>query len=272
MECVREMIAAGTCVGALSGCATDSHYYVWDFEQAPPENPPTQMIGNVQTQTEYAYSGQTALKMESPGEGFELHALLIQLQPESPLTQQHYGRAMVRVSSDGAMGGDFTLIQAVGPAKARSGAPPGTKVMTRVRVDGRDDHLFTNYDTWHDNGQGQSDWLTDCWNQTEPEDAAPSQYLVPHNQWVCVQWHFDARENRSRMWLAGEPLEQVNTTLVGDGCIAPNTQMGQWIAFPCKPYSPLTLAVFLSEACLQAHLLGLPQLATFDPTKDTLTQ
>ncbi len=229
MECGRKLIAAGICVGVLSGCATDTHHYTWDFEQSPPQNPPTSMIGNVQEQTEHAFSGRTALKVQSPGEGFELHALQIQLQPDSPLAQQHFGRAMVRVSSDGAKGGDFTLIQAVGPATVQSGAPSGTEVMTRVRVDGRDDHLFSNYDTKHDNGQGQTDWLTDCWNQTEPEDAASPQYLVPHNQWVCVQWHFDARRNRAYMWLAGKPLEQVNTTQKGDGCIDPNTQMGQWL-------------------------------------------
>jgi len=195
---------------------------------------------------EQVYSGRQALKVEATGAGYNRSYLSLDLTPENGLDQPHqvYGRMMMYLQGDNALGGDFTFIQADGPARAASGAPENTVVNYRGRLDGRFDHFMGNYDTRIDaDGDGKTEWLTDCWQHPEFEyhgagaadNVAPAKpYLIPHDQWSCVQWHFNADQNRLAFWLNGEELSALTIDAngagngTGDGCIDPNTQAGAW--------------------------------------------
>jgi hypothetical protein len=137
-----------------------------------------------------------------------------------------YGRMMINLSSQNSNGGDFTFIQADGGPRTGSGAPAGTSVMYRGRVDGGNDHFMGNYETWLDNnGDNQNEWSTDCWKH--PSTPTPQNYLIPKDQWACVQWHFDASANTLKFWLNKNELTQIQVVNMGDGCVA-NSQNGAW--------------------------------------------
>jgi len=139
---------------------------------------------------------------------------------------------MMRLSDENTKGGDFTFIQASGNPKPESGAPESTSVMYRGRLDGRHDHFMANYDTWVDeDNNGSTDWLTDCWKHPAGNGATqpPTEYLLPKNEWACVQWHYDSNNNEMVFWLNETELTQIHIQQTGDGCVA-NTQDGMWIA------------------------------------------
>jgi hypothetical protein len=193
---------------------------------------------------EKVFSGRQALKVEATGAGYNRSYLSLDLTPENGLDQPReiYGRMMMYLQGDNALGGDFTFLQADGPARVTSGAPENTVVNYRGRLDGRFDHFMGNYDTRIDaDGDGKTEWLTDCWQHPDFEyssagaadNVAPAKpYLIPHDQWACVQWHFNADQNRLAFWLNGEELSALtidaNSGGTGDGCIDPNTQAGVW--------------------------------------------
>lgn len=173
---------------------------------------------------EQAYSGHHSLKISS-GAGRGRHYLSYDLRQLPQPTDNLYGAAMVYLK-DGPAGGDFTLVQAEGGPKPESGAPRDISVAYRARVDGRHDHLMANYDT-----RGQSPWGTDCWKQPafDPASSQPPEpeYRLPKNEWACLRWHFDARENRLAFWLNDVPLNQIEVQQTGDGCLAQD-QQGIW--------------------------------------------
>lgn len=201
-----------------------------DFESSDrlPEGWRVSNESTVVISSDQAYSGTHSLKVTGAGGGYSQNFLIHDITDVPELNEAMYGRMMIRLGSDNARSGDFTLIQADGPSRARSGAPEGTSVMYRGRVDGRHDHVMANYDTWSDDGSGQTAWLTDCWSHPEAMTPPPQEYLLPKNEWACVQWHFDANANSLRFWLNDNELSEITVVNTGDGCLDANTQNEVW--------------------------------------------
>lgn len=138
----------------------------------------------VTVSTERAFSGSQSIKVVSAGGGYNRGFLTIDLNETAPpLQEEMFGRMRVYVTDDNANAGDFTFLQAEGTRpKAASGAPEGTSVMFRGRIDQTHDHIFANYDTWIDtDANNESEWETDCYLQpTFTEDMAPPpEYVCP---------------------------------------------------------------------------------------------
>lgn len=184
--------------------------------------------------SEQAFSGTQSVKVVSAGGGYNRGFLTMDLSETPPLQDEMFGRMMIYISDENANAGDFTFLQAEGSTpKAVSGAPAGTTVMYRGRIDRNYDHIFTNYDTWIDeDADNVSDWETDCYAQpafTETMAPAPG-YIVPKNRWVCVAWHMKSRIDHLDLHMAGSDLPEVHVNGIGDGCINNETQQGMWYA------------------------------------------
>lgn len=189
---------------------------------------------SVTVSEEQQASGKKSLKVVSAGGGYNRGFLTLDLSKVAPLQQQMYGRMMIYVSDTHSNKGDFTFLQAEGsnPADA-TGAPPGTSVMFRGRIDQTWDHIFTNYDTYIDtNADNVSDWVTDCWKQpTFTATTAPTaEYVLPKNQWACVQWHIAGSSGHIDFTVDNLPLTQIRSYGDGDGCVNLMTQGGMWTA------------------------------------------
>lgn len=182
--------------------------------------------GQASISNERVFSGNRAVKVMSQGGGYNRNFISLNLNNYADTQQQMYGRMMVYLSSQNELGGDFTLVQADGNAKPASAAPSGTQAMYRARIDGRYDHMMANYDT--SNG-----WSTDCWAHPEFNENTgtppASEYILPKNQWACVEWHFDAQADELMYWLNGAELSQIHVSKVGDGCIG-QSQQNLWYA------------------------------------------
>ena len=211
----------------VTGCASGSLLCA-DFEGS--DSLPTGWSASdentVVVSSDEAYSGTNSLKVTGKGGGYNQNLLAYDLTAVPELSEAMYGRMMVHLSGENSRGGDFTFIQADGSPRAESGAPEDTSVMYRGRLDGRNDHFMANYDTWLDNGSGQTAWLTDCW--AHPNNPPPQEYLIPKDEWACVQWHFDAELNTMKFWLNDNELAQIQVVNSGDGCVAPGTQNNVW--------------------------------------------
>ncbi|WP_339073906.1 hypothetical protein [Teredinibacter turnerae] len=178
-----------------------------------------------------AYDGKHALHVVGAGGGYNRQFFKVPLS-ETPFAKRHFGRAMVWLSDRNAADADFTLLQLAGPATTQSGAPEGFEVALRGRVDGRYDHLFSNYDTYPvtDNSAGKK-WSTDCWQHPAFSDTKPpaSTYRVPKNQWFCLAWFVDVERDSLAFWLDGKPLEEITVNGKGQGCVA-HSQADKWLA------------------------------------------
>lgn len=173
---------------------------------------------------EYAFSGMNSLKVQSTSAGgYESNYLIYDLSGTPELSDKMYGRMMVRLSDQNANAADFTFIQANGPVQSEDPDAAGATAMYRARLDGSDDHIFANYDTWNP----AESWPTDCWKQ--PATPTPSEYLIPKNEWACVQWHFEKDTNSLSYWLNGVELSQINVMGTGDGC-GGDAEAGVWTA------------------------------------------
>lgn len=182
--------------------------------------------GQAAVSTEQAYQGSRSVKVTAAGGGYNRNFLSLDLGSFGAAQQSLYGRMMVYLSNQNSLGGDFTFVQADGQPKAVSGAPAGTNVMYRMRLDGRFDHIFANYDTY-------PNWSTDCWKHPSFNQGTntppPADYLIPKNQWACVEWHFDAQADELMFWRDGGELSQIHVSKTGDGCVA-QQQQGTWYA------------------------------------------
>ena len=151
-----------------------------------------------------------------------------------PLQTEMFGRAMVYISDENSNAGDFTFLQAEGDnPQEDSGAPPGTNIMYRARIDQRFDHVITNYDTWIDvNNDNETEWETDCVKQPQITNGNPpaADYVIPKNQWVCVQWHIQKRGNHIGISLNDKLLSSIKVYGGGSSCVNELTQGGEWWA------------------------------------------
>lgn len=143
---------------------------------------------------------------------------------------------MIYVTDDNAHAGDFTFLQAEGSTpKSISGAPEGTTVMYRGRIDQAYDHIFTHYDTWiDDNADNASEWVTDCAKQPSFTETMPppQSYILPKNEWSCIQWHMKESSDHIDIHLNRSFLSatQVNGGVGGDNCENDLNQGGMWFA------------------------------------------
>ncbi len=183
--------------------------------------------------TEHAYSGNTSIKIVSGGGGYNHGFLSMDLATFPALQQEMFGRIMLYVTDENANAGDFTFLQAEGYwPQPESGAPPGTHIMYRGRIDRRYDHVFANYDTWIDeNLDNVSDWPTDCQKHpTITEAGPPPLYVMPKNEWVCVQWHMKRSTDHIDISLNETHLIGIRVNGNGNGCANNTTQGGVWFA------------------------------------------
>lgn len=176
--------------------------------------------GNAVLSSEQAYSGDTSVKVTGAGGSYNRNYLSLDLNQYPAAQQTLYGRMMVYLTDQNSTSGDFTFVQADGSPKSVSNAPSSVNVMYRMRLDGRYDHMFANYDTF-------PNWDTDCWAHP-PFDPAP-EYRMPKNEWACVEWHFDAAADEMMFWRDGTHLTGIDVSKTGDGCGA-QTQSGVWYA------------------------------------------
>ncbi|WP_075184614.1 hypothetical protein [Teredinibacter haidensis] len=191
---------------------------------------PQEQTGNISLSSLQSHTGKQSLQITASGNGYNTNFLDIDLADIADLQTQLYGRMFVYLSGENALNTDFTLVQASGTSKQHSGIPSDTTVMYRGRIDGRNDHVMANYDTWVDRNQdGITDWLTDCWKHPNADGSAPppQHYLFPKNEWSCVQWYFNSKTNEMRFWLNKSELTELQIKNRGDGCLG-NVQMGQW--------------------------------------------
>ncbi len=207
---------------------------------------------------EQAYSGNRSLKVSATGGGYNSNMLSYNLGAQSSLKESLYGRMMIRLSDQNSKSADFTFIQADGAPRAASGAPAGTNVMYRGRVDGRNDHFMANYDTWNQAGN----WTTDCWKHPQNINPAPQDYLIPKNTWACVQWHFDASKNTLQFWLNDKELSQIQVIEQGDGCVASNTQNNVW--WGPEAFGSIKLGIEQYHGHAQARTMYIDDIAIDD--------
>ena len=246
--------------GVPTGCANDALLCAnFDGGSQLPKGWRASNADTVAVSTDQAYSGSQSLKVTGSGGGYNQNFLIYDLTQIPELSASLHGRMMIRLSSENARSGDFTFIQAQGQARPASGAPVNTTVMYRARVDGRHDHLMANYDTWNDDGTGQNVWSTDCWSHPESMAPPPQDYLIPKDEWACVQWHFDANVNSLRFWLNGEALRHISVTNTGDGCLDVNTQDGVW--WGAESFSAIGLGIEQYHSSAEARVMYIDDVA-----------
>lgn len=177
----------------------------------------------LEVSSEQSYSGENSVKFAAQGSGYNRNYISLDLADYAEVQKELYGRMMIWVNTPNGSGADFTFAQAEGKPKASTGAPADTTVMYRYRVNGSNGNVMANYDTWIDaNGDGQTDWLTDCWDHSTRQ--------LPTAEWACVEWHFDSDANELMYWLNGEELNELHIQGVGEGCVNPSTQDNEWTA------------------------------------------
>lgn len=229
-------------VASISCSASEAHF-CGDFDDWSTEQEPALPAGwsisnsagtSVTVSSEQAFSGEHSIKVVSAGGGYNRGFLTMDLTQAAPLQQEMFGRIMIYVTDENAHAGDFTFLQAEGSTpKGVSGAPAGTEVMFRGRIDQRYDHVFTNYDTWLDeDADNVSDWPTDCAKQPYfTETMAPSpQYILPKNEWSCIQWHIKQNRDHIDITLNGNSLSDIRVYGSGHSCENSGTQAGAWYA------------------------------------------
>lgn len=179
------------------------------------------------------YSGDQALKIDALGGGYNANFIEFNMLENESANTHHFGRAMIYLMDKNSFTGDATIIQAEGPLKPQANGPVGAKAMFRGRLDGRHDHLFSNYDTFvaaaktkdantENDADGTQDapWQTDCWKHPEAIDSTPKQeYVLDKNTWVCLEWEFNAESNKLDFMIDGQKLNQISIDMKGDGCI-----------------------------------------------------
>lgn len=207
--------AADPCAGSL---------FCDDFEAASIQT--WSVSGQTVLSTEQAYSGSKSVKVSGAGGGYNRNFLTLNLNQYSDAQKSLYGRMMVYLSDQNSRGGDFTFVQAEGAPKSVSNAPSSVNVMYRMRLDGRFDHIFANYDTY-------PNWSTDCWAHppfnAETNTPPAADYLMPKNQWACVEWHFDADADEMMFWRDSSELADIHVNKTGDGCVSAQ-QQNVWYA------------------------------------------
>lgn len=187
--------------------------------------------GSVSMTSEQVFSGDRSVKVVSAG-GDNRAFLTLDLNYSPPLKQEMFGSMWLYLAEDSdndtVNSGDFTFLQAEGSAQPASGAPTSTNVMYRGRVDGDQEYIFTHYDTFFQpSANSGNEWETDC--RKQPPLPPPERYVLPKNEWFCVQWHIKQSNNHIDFTINEQILTSIRVFGTGHTC-EHTTQSGIWYA------------------------------------------
>lgn len=193
---VAAYIKAGFTVPTKATCSAGTGVVCEDFEEATINSRWTS-VGTVALSTEEKLSGSKSLKVSGAGGKLNFNGVDLDLSAFASLTKNHYGRLMLKTPVAEGNAGDFTFVEASGPANllATSRLTVANKAIYRARVDGANESFMANYDT---DPYGVP--LTDCYSHA-------NHVAVPKNTWACFEWRFDASTNTLTYWLNGTKLD-----------------------------------------------------------------
>lgn len=204
---ITAYIKAGLTVPAVATCGADSGVVCDDFEDTD-INARWSVIGSAVLTAEEKYSGTQSLKVTGSGGGLNFNGVNLDLTQFASLSKNHYGRLMIKTPVVMENSGDFTFVEAEGPANLSATSRLGetNKSIYRARIDGSTESFMANYDT-----SPYGSPLTDCWSHG-------SRVAVPKDTWVCFEWRFDATSNTLSYWLNGTELDMGLKDKVGAQC------------------------------------------------------
>jgi mono/diheme cytochrome c family protein len=193
---VAAYVKAGFTVPTKATCSAGTGVVCEDFEEATINSRWTS-VGTVELSTEEKLSGSKSLKVSGAGGKLNFNGVDLDLSAFTSLTKNHYGRLMLKTPAVEGNAGDFTFVEASGPANllATSRLTVANKAIYRARVDGANESFMANYDT---SPYGAP--LTDCYSHA-------NHVAVPKNTWACFEWRFDASTNTLTYWLNGTKLD-----------------------------------------------------------------
>ncbi|MEZ5428583.1 MAG: hypothetical protein R2747_20220 [Pyrinomonadaceae bacterium] len=119
---------------------------------------------------------------------------------------RYYGRVYMYVEEASPDGVHWTMIQS-------SGRVPGRDFSSEIRYGGQHQkRLMANYET--------HGVRSDCWQH--------SKFEIPEKQWFLIDWFFDGRKGRMKVWIDDKPIEDIWVGRKGEGCIDDDLK-GEWI-------------------------------------------
>jgi|GEM_PF-2848343 len=192
---VAAYVKAGFTVPTKNTCSAGTGVVCEDFEEASLNSRWTSVGAAVLT-SEEKLSGGKSLKISGAGGGGNTNGVNLDLSQFASLTKNHYGRLMLKTPVVSENAGDFTFVEASGPANilATTRLSESNRAIYRARVDGAHESFMGNYDTAPYGAP-----LTDCWSH---DNYVP----VPKDTWACFEWRFDATTNTLTYWLNGTKL------------------------------------------------------------------
>ncbi len=207
---VAAYVKAGFNIPNKDTCSAGTGVICEDFEGAALNDRWTS-VGTTELTTEEKLSGAKALKISGAGGKLNFNGVDLDLSKFTGLTKNHYGRLMLKTPVITGDAGDFTFVEASGPANllATTRLTDSNRAIYRARVNGSAESLMANYDT---SPYGAP--LTDCWSHS---NFVP----VPKDTWACFEWRFDATTNTLTYWLNGSKLGMsVKDKAIGSGAVA----------------------------------------------------
>lgn len=207
---VAAYIKAGFTVPTKATCGAGSGVVCEDFEEATINSRWTS-VGAATLSTDEHRSGSKSLKVLGAGGALNFNGIDLDLSKFASLTKNHYGRLMLKTPAVESNAGDFTFVEASGPANllATTRLTDSNRAIYRARIDGAGESFMANYDT-----SPYGSPLTDCYSHAE-------KVAVPKDTWACFEWRFDASTNTLTYWLNGAKLNMsVKDTAEGASGIA----------------------------------------------------
>ncbi|HMW71048.1 MAG TPA: cytochrome c, partial [Cellvibrionaceae bacterium] len=207
---VAAYVKAGFNVPSKTTCSAGTGVICEDFEEASLNSRWTS-VGTTELTVEEKSSGTKSLKISAIGGKVNFNGVDLDLSKFTGLAKNHYGRVMLKTPAVSENAGDFTFIEASGPANvlATTRLAETNRAIYRARVDGNHESFMGNYDT---SPYGAP--LTDCWSHAD-------YVAVPKNTWACFEWRFDATTNTLTYWLNGTKLGMsVKDKATGSGAVA----------------------------------------------------
>ena len=191
-----------------------------DFEsQTPGEAPggPWLSDGTIAVDTAQAHAGAQSVRLDTSA-GWDGRALLGLDGVDVFPTAHFFGRMHLYVTEASPDGVHWTMIQAAGMTEADDvwDGP----FMAELRYGGmHQKRLMANYDTPGTYATPPTGPASDCWQH--------AQQVMPEARWACLEWEFDSETDTMRLWLDGEPVDNLELGTTGEGCVNPGTQ-GTW--------------------------------------------
>lgn len=207
---VAAYVKAGFTVPTKTTCTAGTGVVCEDFEETT-INARWTKVGTTELSSDEKRSGAKSLKISGAGSTGNTNGVNLDLTKFTSLTKNHYGRLMLKTPALSENAGDFTFVEASGPANilATTRLSQSNRAIYRARVDGAHESFMGNYDTFPYGAP-----LTDCWSH---DNFVP----VPKDTWACFEWRFDATTNTLTYWLNGTKLGMsVKDKATGSGAVA----------------------------------------------------